>query len=187
MEEELLTNTEVKKHKIDVKKEIFEWVKSLIISLIAVALIITFVGEVRRVKNISMLPTFVENDRIITTKIHGELKRGDVVVIKQKDDKPLIKRVIAVAGETININFENGDVFINDKLIDEPYINEKTRTNYGTEFPLTIKKGHVFVMGDNRNQSMDSRDTKIGAVDTRNVFGKVIFRIYPFNKIGTIK
>ncbi len=187
MENEVQTSIKPEEEKVDAKKEVFQWVQSLIFSVIAVALIITFVGRVMRVEGSSMLPTFEENDKIITTNLHGALKYGDVVVIKRKDDTPLIKRVIAVAGDKINIDFTNGNVFINDKLIEEPYINEKTLTNYGTEYPITIQKGHVFVMGDNRNHSSDSRDTRIGIIDTRNVFGKVIFRIYPFNKIGTIK
>lgn len=175
------------KKKNNAKKEILQWVQSLIVSVIVVALIVTFVGRPLNVEGISMLPTFSENDKIITTNLHGDLKRGDVVVIKRERDVPLIKRIIAVENDIIDINFETGEVSINGEILDEPYINEPTNTNRGMQFPATVPEGHVFVMGDNRNHSDDSRNSKIGMINTRNIFGKVIFRIFPFDKFGTIK
>ncbi|WMJ23944.1 signal peptidase I [Paludicola sp. MB14-C6] len=173
--------------KTSVKQEVFQWVQSLVVSVVIVALIITFVGRVMDVKGESMLPTFHDGDRVITTNLYKDLKRGDVVVIKRKGDTPLIKRVIAVENEKIDINFKTGEVSVNGVILKEDYINEVTHSDLGTQLPATVPKGHVFVMGDNRNHSLDSRDPSVGMVDERNVFGKVIFRIYPFNKMGKVK
>lgn len=173
--------------KVDVKKEIFQWIQSLIISVIIVALIFTFVGRVNTVRGSSMEPNFHEGDRIITTNLHGKLKYGDVVVIKRKDDTPLIKRIIGVEGDTIEVDPIKGEVKVNGKLLQEDYINEITYTNYGTTYPAVVPEGHYFVMGDNRNHSDDSRNPKIGMIDEKNIFGKVVFRLFPFNKIGAIK
>lgn len=173
--------------KLNVKKEAFQWIQSIVASVIIVALILTFVGAPRVVKGSSMLPTFRDNDRVITTNIHGKLKYGDVVVIRRKDDDPLIKRIIGVGGDTINIDFETGCITLNGSAINEPYINELTTTDLGTQFPTTVPDGCLFVMGDNRNHSSDSRDPSIGMIDKRNVFGKVVFRFSPLKDIGAIK
>ncbi len=173
--------------KINFKNEIFQWIKSLVISVIIIALIFTFVGRVLSVKGSSMVPTFHEGDRIITTNLHGDLKYGDVVVIKRKNDTPLIKRIIAVGGDTVDINIITGEVKVNNKVLEEPYINEMTHENHGVQYPVTVPEGHYFVMGDNRNYSDDSRNPKIGMIDEKNIFGKVIFRLFPFSKMGTIK
>lgn len=178
---------EKEKKEVSAKSNIFEWVQSIVVSVIVVTLIVTFIGRPMGVSGDSMLPTFHAKDKIITTNIHGDLKYGDVVVIKRKNDVPLIKRVIAVENEKIDINFETGEVSVNDVVLDEPYINEVTKTNYGTTFPTLVPKGCVFVMGDNRNHSDDSRNPEVGMINTKNVFGKVIFRIFPLDRIGPIK
>lgn len=178
---------EKEKKEVSAKSNILEWVQSIVVSIVVVILIVTFIGRPMGVSGESMAPTFHNKDKVITTNLHGDLKYGDVVVIKRKDDTPLIKRVIAVENEKIDIDFETGEVSVNDVVLDEPYINEVTKNNYGTTFPALVPKGCVFVMGDNRNHSDDSRNPKIGMVNTKNVFGKVIFRIFPFDKIGPIK
>lgn len=173
--------------KTSVKQEVFQWVQSIVVSVIIVALIITFVGRVMDVKGESMLPTFNEGDRVITTNLHKAFKQGDIVVIKRKGDTSLIKRVIAAENDTIDINYQTGEVSVNNAILKEPYINELTFNDLGMKLPATVPKGHVFVMGDNRNHSLDSRDPSVGMVDERNVFGKVIFRIYPLKKMGKVK
>ncbi len=177
----------VEKEEFNLKKEIFSWIETLVISLIAVALIITFVGRMMRVDGSSMEPTLHHGDRIITTSIHGDYEYNDVVVIRRKDDTSLVKRVIALSGDKIDINFDTGSVYVNDKLLTEDFINETTELSLGFKGPMVVPEGHVFVMGDNRNHSDDSRDKKIGMIDERNIFGKVIFRIFPLNKMGKIK
>ena len=92
---------------------------------------------------------------------------------------PIIKRIIAVGGDTVDIDFDKHEVYVNGELIDEPYIAQPTRLEYDVKFPITVEDGRVFVMGDNRNDSLDSRSSKIGTVDERYIFGKAIFRIVP--------
>lgn len=173
--------------KFDLKKEIFSWIQTLVISLIIVSFIITFVGRMNKVDGISMEPTLHNNDRIITTNIHGAFDYNDVVVIRRKNDTSLVKRIIALPGDKIDIDFSSGSVYINDKLLDEPFINEPTNNPINFSGPVVVPEDHYFVMGDNRNHSDDSRDTKIGMIDKKNILGKVVFRVYPFNKIGKIE
>lgn len=173
--------------KFDLKKEVFSWIETLLFSLIIVSLLNTFIIRMTPVDGSSMEPTLQDCDRIITTSIHGKYEHGDIVTIRRKDDTPLVKRIIAIAGDKIDIDFEKGDVYLNDKLLDEPFIAEPTKNAENFSGPITIPEGHVFVMGDNRNYSDDSRNSRIGLIDERNIFGKVIFRIFPFNTFGTIK
>lgn len=168
------------------KGEIFQWIQSLVISVVLVALIVTFVGRVMTVKGESMIPTLHNNDKVLTTNIHKSLKHGDVVVIKRKNDDPLIKRVIAIEFQTVDINFQTGEVFVDGVLQDEPYIYETTKSEEGVKFPVSVPEGHVFVMGDNRNNSLDSRDPSVGMIDERNVFGKVLLRVFPFEDFGKL-
>ena len=102
------------------------------------------------------------------------------------DDKPIVKRVIAMEGQTVDINFDTGEVFVDGVLQDEPYINEPTYRDNGTQFPLTVPENCIFVMGDNRNHSTDSRDPRIGCVDQRYVLGKALQIVMPFKRIGGV-
>lgn len=175
------------KEKFDLKKEIFSWVEMLVVSLVTVSLLIVFVGRLCPVKGSSMESTLHEGDCIITTAIHGKYRYNDVVAIRRKDDTSIVKRVIGLAGDKIDIDFETGSVYLNDKLLDEPFINEPTAEARDFSGPVTVPEGHVFVMGDNRNHSDDSRVAKIGMIDERNIFGKVIFRVFPLAQMGKIK
>ena len=107
---------------------------------------------------------------------------GDIVVVTQPNvhNEPLIKRVIATEGQKIDINFASGQVMINNETIDEPYIADLTKTASDVTFPLIVPEGKVFVMGDNRNHSSDSRSSGVGFIDTRYILGKAQFRILPF-------
>jgi len=110
---------------------------------------------------------------------------------------PIVKRVIATEGQKVDIDFSNGCVYVDDELLMEDYINELTFLEEGTEFPLTVPENSVFVMGDNRNHSSDSRDSRLGTVDTRYVIGKAVFLAFPgpdqnsgersFGRIGAIR
>ena len=102
-------------------------------------------------------------------------------------DESIIKRVIAVGGDTVDIDFYKGTVSVNGQELDEPYVGTPTNLSYDMKFPLTVPAGKLFVLGDNRNDSIDSRSTDIGLINENKVLGKVIFRFYPFNKIGIIK
>jgi signal peptidase I len=108
-------------------------------------------------------------------------RNGDIVVIKTDyfGDTPLVKRVIATAGETIDIDFQRGIVYVDDKALEEDYINEPTLTREDFAGPLTVPEGYIFVMGDNRNAATDSRNHVVGLVDTRRVLGKVLMVLIP--------
>lgn len=172
------------------KKEAIEWIKIIATALVFASIITQFVKPTL-VRGESMYPTLEENDYLIINKMSyrvGEPKQGDIIVFTTallQDDgslKDLVKRVIAVEGDHIKI--ENSNVYVNDKLIKEPYIHE----NY-TEgaIDMVVPKGKVFAMGDNREKSLDSRYEDVGLVDEKDIMGKVIIRLFPFNKIGTIK
>lgn len=170
-------------------REVFEWCEAVVFSLVFVVLIFTFVFRIVGVEGDSMMPTLYNNNRLIITHLFYTPKAGDIVVITKPTTlkKPIIKRIIATENQEVYINFETNQVFVNGILQDEPYIMEPTREKRDVEFPVTVPPGHVFVMGDNRNNSSDSRWSQIGMIDERYILGKAIFRIYPFNSIGKLK
>lgn len=172
------------------KKEAIEWIKIIATALVFAFIITQFIRPTL-VKGESMYPTLEENDYLIINRMSykfGEPKSGDIIVFSTdllQDDgtpKDLVKRVIAVEGDHIKI--ENSNVYVNDKLIEEPYIHD----NY-TEgaIDMVIPEGKVFAMGDNREKSLDSRYEDVGLVDEKDIMGKVMVRLFPLNKIGTVK
>lgn len=169
-------------------QNIVEWYEALIFALAFLVLLFTFVVRVVAVNGSSMVPTLNSGDRLLVQSSLFQVERGDVVVIDSYIDygKPLVKRVIAVGGDRVDINAETGEVFVNGQLLDEPYIAEATRQKGDMEFPLTVPEGYLFVMGDNRMHSTDSRYQDIGFIDERDILGQVLYRIYPFSAIGSI-
>ncbi len=171
-------------------KNVLEWVKEIVIAVIIAAIILTFIKPIV-VRQSSMEPTFYSGDYIFISKqayrLFGEPERGDVIVFRtdMKDennkDKNLIKRIIGLPGDTVEII--GGYVYLNGKLIDEPYLNEQGISGEMDE--VTVPDGKLFVMGDNRGVSQDSRDVLVGCVDEQNILGKVFVRLYPFNRIET--
>lgn len=172
------------------KNEMIEWVKTIGVAVILAFVITQFVRPTI-VNGQSMYPTLDNKDYLIINRMaykFGEPTRGDVVVfstdLKQDngESKDLVKRVIGIEGDHIKI--EDSKVYINGNIIEEPYIHE----NY-TEgsIDLTIPKGQMFTMGDNRENSKDSRMSDVGLVKEEDVMGKVMVRLFPFDKIGTIK
>ena len=116
-------------------------------------------------------------------------QRGDVVIVDSYTSygKPLVKRVIAKGGDTISIDYDSGMVMVNGEVLQEDYIAEPTYLGYDVTFPYTVPEGTVFVMGDNRNQSLDSRSTYVGCIDERDILGRVLLCFMPFKDFGVVK
>ena len=182
-------------------RDLYEWVQSLVGSVLVVVAIFTFVIRMMGVDGHSMLNTLQHGDRllVVNSMLYHDYKYGDIVILRKNgvfDDDPIVKRVIAVEGQTVDIDFAEGIVYVDGEALEEDYIREPTYTAEGTEFPLTVPEGSIFVMGDNRNASSDSRDYRLGTVDTRYVIGKAAFLIFPgpdyetekrdFKRIGVI-
>ncbi|MCL1820665.1 MAG: signal peptidase I [Oscillospiraceae bacterium] len=181
--------------KSDIRVELFEWAQALVSAILIFVFIMVFAVRIIGVEGTSMEPTLQNQDRMLISKLFYKPSNGDVIMFTKHglrlaghDDRdyPLVKRVIGIAGDTVDINFSTGDVFVNGRLIEEPYVKDPTRKQYDVNFPLTIPEGYVFVMGDNRNVSHDSRSSDIGLLDNRYILGKVYMRLFPFNKIGFI-
>lgn len=153
-------------------------------AIIAVFLIFAFAFRVVGVEGDSMKNTLHDGDWVAVSGVVTEFERGDIVVITQPWERnvPIIKRVIGVEGDTVYIDFLSGKVYINGEEIFEPYIAEATHLSYDVEFPVTVGENQVFVMGDNRNDSLDSRSSKIGMIDVHYILGKTVFRLYPFDE-----
>ena len=182
-------------------RDLYEWVQSLVGSVLVVVAIFTFVIRMMGVDGHSMLNTLQHGDRllVVNSMLYHDYKYGDIVILRKNgvfDDDRIVKRVIAVEGQTVDIDFAEGIVYVDGEALEEDYIREPTYTAEGTEFPLTVPEGSIFVMGDNRNGSSDSRDYRLGTVDTRYVIGKAAFLIFPgpdyetekrdFKRIGVI-
>ena len=174
--------------KFDIVNEMVEWVESFVFAIFVVILILTFIVRVVQVEGPSMEDTLQNGDRLILTHFNYTPERGDIVVLNSSGlDETIIKRVIAVEGDTISIDFTSGTVTLNGEVLKEDYIKELTFRREGRDIEnLKIGEGQVFVMGDNRNHSTDSRSTMVDVVNTDDILGKAIFRIYPVNKIGSV-
>lgn len=179
--------TEKKKSSL---RETVEYAESLAVVFVVMLLIFTFIARPATVDGESMMPTLQNGERLVISNLFYEPTAGDIVVLcgeaDQEEGKNLIKRIIATEGQTIDIDFEAGEVYVDGQKLDEPYILEQTYLDEGTEFPLTVPEGEIFVMGDNRNGSRDSRSLTVGTVKEEYIVGRVLFRFFPFDRFGKI-
>ena len=161
--------------------------RAIIMAVVVIIIILTFFLRIVNVDGRSMMNTLLDNDKVIVTNFMYTPKDNDIVVIShaKEYDKPIIKRVIATEGQRLKIDFENQKVYVDGTLIDEPYVSSELKEG-NTEIPSVIPKGKVFVMGDNRMNSLDSRSAAVGFVPEDEIMGKVVFRIWPLNRIGTV-
>ena len=164
-------------------REAYEWARSLVAAVLIITLVFTFAVRMMGVSGPSMIPTLQDGDRliVINAALCGTYRVGDIVIARKEsfDEKPIVKRVIATGGQTVDIDFDLGRVYVDGVLLEEEYINDLTYLEEGTEFPLTVPEGSVFLMGDNRNHSSDSRDERLGPVDERLIIGKAVFLLFP--------
>lgn len=157
---------------------VYDFISMAVSAVIIVAVIFTFFFKISTVSGKSMENTLHNGDQLIISAIPGEIEYGDVVVVSQPNvySKVLIKRVIAVGGQTIKFDAVNNQVSVDGKVVDEPYIKEEMEYTFSTSKEYVVPEGKLFLMGDNRNFSADSRDIRIGMVDEDYVVGKVIYR-----------
>ena len=195
-------------------KILLEWSFTLVIAIVVSLFIVSNIVSITQIKEQSMEPTFKENDRVIINKfvyIIGEPLRGDIVILNKVNDEKglivnminegkdiianikyrftgeieknnLIKRVIGIEGDIIDI--ENGYILINGKLLEENYVSSLTEPDTKLEFPIEVPSGKVFVLGDNRENSLDSRH--LGFIDIEQIKGKAIYRVVPFGRMGVV-
>jgi len=168
---------------------LYDWMQSIVMVFLPIIFLLTFVGRTMAVQEISMTPTLLDGDRMIVRSILYTPQRGDVVIFSRydfSDGAALVKRIIGLAGDVIDVNPETGFVYLNGEPLYEPYANEPIRRvgMRDISFPHTVPEGHVFVIGDNRNHSTDSRDSDIGPVDEREIIGQVVAIILPLNRAG---
>ncbi len=156
---------------------------ALIIVAAVAALVATFVIPVLQISGSSMQPTFTEGEIVLSVKTNN-LKQGDIIAFYH-GNKILVKRVIAGPGSFVNITID-GDVYVDGVLLDEPYIQEKMLGDTNITYPYQVPDGEWFVLGDQREVSIDSRNTEIGCVSQDDLVGKVVFRVWPLNKFGKI-
>ena len=152
--------------------------------LVAILLIFLLLLRVVVVSGPSMNTTLVHGDYLllINNVFYQNPKQGDIIVAAQSSyhgGEPIIKRVIATEGQWVNIDFETGVVYVNGTALDEPYANTPTNLYEGVDFPLMVDEGCIFVLGDNRNASKDSRSPEIGQIDKREILGKAVFLFLP--------
>ena len=175
---------------------LLEYVEIFAFAVFAVLFLFSFAFRICVVDGDSMNNTLKNGEKLLTRDLFYSPKCGDIVVLHETGElnKPIVKRVIAVEGETVHIEYGHHEMKITvvgtdgvARVIDEPYIKMVDEDRYSSPMTVTVEEGKVFVLGDNRNHSSDSRTSSIGLVDTRRILGRAVFRISPFSRFGTVK
>lgn len=198
LEENLTAEAEESKEKINWVKELRDWVISILIAVVVAFVIREFVFTLVKVDGASMEPTLQHNDRLYVNRFFYQPEKGDVIIFEPATDpgRPYVKRIIATEGDTVYIDFKTGKLYINDVLMEEDYIKDlthlkgsyihslETRGEYSKDNPIVIQPGYVFAMGDNRNNSKDSRE--LGPVPVDEIMGGAVFRFWPLDEFGSV-
>ena len=187
MSEEMKTDAGAEKP--DWRKNMMLYLHDMVTYLTVIVLLLLLVFRVVVVSGTSMNGTLLDGDYLLlmSNVFYREPQRGDIVVIRKDsfdDGAPIVKRVIATEGQVVDIDFAAGIVYVDGTALDEPYTYTPTNTNGGMSFPLTVAEGCVFVLGDNRNGSRDSRYMEIGLVDEREILGKAFLLFIPGSNKG---
>ena len=187
-------NIERQRNQDDSQKEFIDksylpYLHDLVALIAGIILVFSLLFRIVVVSGPSMNNTLIDGDWLLlmSNVLCGKPDKGDVIVASKDsfdDGSPIIKRVIAVEGETVDIDFDAGIVFVNGVALEEQYTLTPTNLQEGMLFPLVVDEGCIFVMGDNRNVSKDSRSADIGLIDYREVLGKAVFLIFPGNNKG---
>lgn len=166
----------------------FDWIESIVQAVIIVVFLMSSVFRTVNISGDSMRNTLYNNDKVIIRLWDYTPKCGDIVVIKcgNKLDSPIIKRIIATEGQKLNIDFNQGTVSVDGQRIEEPYIKERMWLRGDADIPDIIPNGYCFVMGDNRNNSTDSRFEEVGLIPYSNIVGKATYIIFPLDRMGRI-
>lgn len=183
--------------------DILDIIETVFVAFFLVTLVFTFLFCTANVDGDSMVPTLQDQDRLVVSRLTKHYDNGDILIVYSGTaymfdpsgtlsglpglDKRIVKRLIAQAGQEVNIDFSAGIVYVDGKPLDEPYVNTPTNRDYQAfEYPFTVPEGYVFVLGDNRNISKDSRHPDVGLISLDEIVGKVVFRILPLNKVGKV-
>lgn len=182
-----------KKEKVPFIVDLYDWLETFGLALSVMVLIFLFIFKYVTVDGTSMLETLQNGDKLIITSL-AEYDQGDIIVVRQPTStKPLVKRIIAKGGQTVEIDFDTWSVYIDGEKLDEEYVRrvngapmrKDSYDNYAKKGKIVVPEGQIFVMGDNRNGSSDSR--RFGCIDEKNIIGEVVFRILPISEFGAIR
>ena len=170
------------------RREALDWVVSIAVAIVIALVIKTYVFTLVRVDGPSMNPTLTNGDVLYANRFMYKPAVGDIIIFRPPNSPktPYIKRVIAVGGQTVEVNGENHTVTVDGVVLDEKYIAEPLESSGTMEYPCTVPEGYILVMGDNRNNSRDSRDATVGLIPLGNVIGKAEFRLLPFSDFGSL-
>ena len=179
-----------KRLKRDGGRNLYDWVGTVAAVALTAVIIFTFAVRLVLVDGPSMRETLQHGDclAVLNAPLCGTPEAGDIVILRKesfRDGAPIVKRIVATEGQTVDIDFDAGVVYVDGAALEEDYIRQPTYLEEGLEFPCTVPEGYVFVMGDNRNDSDASRDPDLGPVDTREILGQAVFLLYPGMTAGT--
>lgn len=172
------------------RKTVVSYLHDLVFLLAGILLVFLLLFRVVVVSGPSMNDTLVDGDYLLLLNnvFYHTPRQGDVIVATKdsfKNGEPIIKRVIATGGQWVDIDFAEGIVYVDHVPLEEPYTKTATNLEEGLSFPLYVEEGSVFVMGDNRNKSKDSRNPEIGLIDKREILGKAVFLVFPGKSMTT--